>query len=401
MMHLQNQNSPSARSVAVQLARLGILVTAALSLTGCAWLSSLWPDRSNDYQTQGKQAKVRSLEVPPDLTKPLGDDRFLVPDGRANTASQFNRERSGQPVAPAATSTAAVGAGGVLPRFENARLVRAGDQHWLIVKAAPDRVWPVLREFWAEQGFVLARETQESGIMETDWAEKRSRVPQDGIRNLAGRILEGTLSPGERDRYRTRVDVGSEAGTTEIYVSHRGLEEVYTHPERAATGWQFRASDKALEADMLGRMMVKFGAATERVAAVASAAPAPAAQAGASFNKERGAVKVNEAFDRTWRRVGLALDRSGFTVEDRDRSKGTFFVRYIDPDVDASSGDKKSWLSKLAFWRSDKPADRPQFRIKVTDQGASTDVDVVAADGKPDTSPTARRILGLLFDQLK
>jgi outer membrane protein assembly factor BamC len=362
-----------------------------LALAGCSWLTPSGPD----YRTQGQNTKIRSLEVPPDLTRPIGDDRFLVPDTKATTFSQYNRERTGQTAAAPTTSPA------VLPKFENARIVRSGEQQWLVVKGAPDRVWPQVKDFWAETGFVLSRETPESGIMETDWAENRSKIPQDPIRNTVGRFLDGLYSTGERDKFRTRLEAGIEPGTTEIYVSHRGLEEVYTSAEKTSTGWQFRPSDKSLEIDMLGRMMVKFGFATDKVVAIAGATP-QAVQARANYDTAKGgALKVSEPFDRAWRRVGLALDRSGFTVEDRDRSKGMFFVRYIDPENDGAKGGKKSWVDWLAFWRSDKPADRPQYRIKVTDGGATSDVEVQSADGKPDNSATAKRILTLLFEQLR
>ncbi len=363
------------------------------TLAGCSWLSWLSPS-GPDYRSQGQTTKIRSLEVPPDLTKPIADDRFVVPDSKATTFSQYSRERGNQPLA--STNTA------VLPKFENAYILRAGDQRWLVVKTTPDRIWPVLKDFWTETGFVLKRETPESGIMETDWAENRSKIAQDIVRNSVGRFLDGLYSSGERDKFRTRIEAGNDPGTTEIFVSHRGLEEVYTSAEKTSTGWQFRATDKDLEAEMLGRMMVKFGFASDKATAVAGATTAPANIARATLDKEKGGLlSVSEPFDRAWRRVGLALDRSGFTVEDRDRSKGMFFVRYIDPDATVQSGEKKGWIERLAFWRTDKVADRPQFRIKVADAGGSASVEVQTADGKPDSSATAKRITTLLFEQLR
>ncbi len=367
-----------------------LIASSCVVVTGCGWLSPAGPD----YKTQGQATKIRSLEVPPDLTKPIADDRFVVPDNKATTFSQYSRERGAQPLAT--TNTA------VLPKFDNARMMRAGDQRWLVVKAPPDRVWTVLKEFWTETGFVIKRETPESGIMETDWAENRSKIQQDFIRNSVGRLLDGLYSTGERDKFRTRIETGMEAGTIEIFVSHRGLEEVFTNADKNSTGWQTRGPDKDLEAEMLGRMMVKFGFAGDKATAVAGAANVPAGVARATFDSQKGgSLKVAEPFDRAWRRVGLALDRSGFTVEDRDRSKGMFFVRYIDPDADAQSGEKKGWLDRLAFWRSDKPADRPQFRIKVAEVAGTTEVEVQTAEGKPDNSPTAKRIMTLLFEQLR
>ena len=97
---------------------------------------------------------------------------------------------------------------------------------------------------------------------------------------------------------------------------------------------------------------------------------------------------MNEQFDRAWRRVGLALDRVGFTVEDRDRSKGIYFVRYIDPQVDNKSADSKGWLSK-------------QYRVVVKDLGEHAEVNVLNKDGAREQSATANRILSLLHEQLR
>jgi len=111
---------------------------------------------------------------------------------------------------------------------------------------------------------------------------------------------------------------------------------------------------------------------------------------------------VNDGFDRAWRRVGLALDRVGFTVEDRDRSKGLFFVRYIDPEVDVKSGDKGGFLDKLTFWKPAPKSSQPQYRIQVSDAGASmSQVLVQDSKGGPESSATGKKILGLLYEQLK
>jgi outer membrane protein assembly factor BamC len=111
---------------------------------------------------------------------------------------------------------------------------------------------------------------------------------------------------------------------------------------------------------------------------------------------------MDEAFDRAWRRVGLALDRIGFTVEDRDRAQGLYFVRYVDPDADNRS-PQKGFLSSLAFWRSDdKPAaGGSEYRLRVQGQGDASRVSVLTREGGLDSSDTARRMLGLLQEQLR
>jgi outer membrane protein assembly factor BamC len=239
--------------------------------------------------------------------------------------------------------------------------------------------------------------------METDWAENRAKIPLDLVRRAVGRVLDGLYDSGYRDKFRTRLEPGAEAGTTDVYISHRGLEEVYTNADKSGAAWQSRAPDKELEAEMLARLMAKFAVtdAADKGTAIAGTAAANVARAFYAPDKS-GSLKVNEPFDRAWRRVGLALDRIGFTVEDRDRSKGLFFVRYIDPDTEArTSGGEKGFFDKLAFWRKDDPATKPQYRIFVAEAAGISDVVVQGADVKPDNSSTAKRILSLLLEQLK
>ena len=372
---------------------LSVAVTAALASIVLSACGSFGSGKSTDYRSQG--GKIPSLEVPPDLTSPIVDDRFVIPDPKATTFSTYNRERGVVPT----TGTA------VLPKVDSARIERAGEQRWLVVKTSPDKAWLTVKEFWIQTGFILKRESPEVGIMETDWAENRAKIPMDIVRSTLGRVFDGLYESGSRDKFRTRLEPGAEAGTTDIYISHRGLEEIYTNTDKSSTGWQPRATDKELEAEMLARLMVKFGftGATDKATAIAGATAAPANVARAFYASDKGgSLKVNEPFDRAWRRVGLALDRIGFTVEDRDRSKGLFFVRYIDPDAEAkASGGGKSLFEKLAFWRKDDPASKPQYRILVAEAAGISDVIVQGADGKPDNSSTSKRILSLLLEQLK
>lgn len=362
-----------------------ILLFALVTLvaSGC----NLLPNKGADYRTQG--TKVPSLEVPPDLTAPVADDRFLIPDQKSSTYSTYSRDRAG--------ATTPSSGGGVLPKIDNVRIERSGDQRWLVIKATPEKIWPVVKEFWQESGFIINRETPAAGIMETDWAENRSKIPQDFVRNTVGKLLDGLYSSGERDKFRTRLEVGTEPGTTEVFISHRGLEEVFTSPKEDSTKWQPRATDHGLEAEMLGRLMTKFGV-SERAKSAALDTPSIADRA-AYDSVKGGPLRVADAFDRAWRRVGLALDNSGFTVEDRDRSKGIFFVRYQDPEAEVNKS--KGFLDKLAFWRKENPAAKASYRVHVAEVGGGSDVVVQTADGKVDSSPTAKRILALLHKQLK
>jgi len=363
----------------------------AIVLAGCGIL----PDsRKIEYKSAGKTAPT--LEVPPDLTQLSRDDRFLVPDavGKGSaTYSAYSADRT--PQAQVQNST-------VLPQVDKVRVERSGNQRWLVVAAPPDKLWDTVKDFWQETGFIINVERPDVGVMETDWAENRAKIGDDIIRNTIGKLLDSLYSTGERDKYRTRFEPGAEPGTTDVFISHRGMEEVYTSSAKDDTRWQPRPPDPELEAEMLRRLMVRMGSDEKRAeASVASAKAEPRAKL-AKSDDGAGTLEVYERFDRAWRRVGLALDRVGFTVEDRDRSRGLYFVRYVDPELDNTKKDD-GWVSKLAFWKGSEPpaSSRIQYRIYVSDAGANSTVKVLSSEGGTDKSDTAKRILNLLLQQLQ
>jgi outer membrane protein assembly factor BamC len=378
------------------LLRLTGLLAAALVLSACS--GSLLPESKKiEYKSAGK---LPSLDVPPDLTQPTKDDRYAVPDitprGSA-TYSQYAGER-----ASGATSTSPE----ILPSVDKMRIERAGTQRWLVVGGTPDQLWPVLKEFWQELGFLVNVELPEAGVMETDWAENRAKLPQDIIRGTIGKVFDSLYSTAERDKFRTRLEKGPQPGTTEIYISHRGMYEVYTNEGKTDTRWQPRPAEPELEAEMLRRLMVRLGAEEERAKTMLAAEPKQERAKLTRAASGVGELTLFETFDRAWRRVGLSLDRVGFTVEDRDRSQGLYFVRYIDPEADSNSKkEDKGWLSKLnpANLFKGKPEVDPkaQYRIHVVGEGDASRVRVLTREGGVDTSETARKILALLHEQLK
>ena len=340
-----------------------------------------------DYKSSG--TKGPSLDVPPDLTQLSRETRYVVP-GTAVSASNY---QVGQPAQ--AVQTAAV-------RMGDVRIERAGSQRWLVVNRPADKVWGPVRDFWLESGFLLSQDQENLGIMETDYAENRAKLPQDFIRSALGKVLDGLYSTGERDKFRTRLERRTDGGT-EIYVSHRGMVEVITGGKTgsaATTGdstvWQPRPADPELEAEFLRRMMVKLGVTQEQSKALVAAGTPRQTSRIATVNNQP-VVQIDEGFERAWRRVGLALDRTGFTVEDRDRSKGTYFVRYVEPVANKS---EPGFFSKLF---SGSPAAVPplKYQITVKSQGESTTVAVLNAQGAPEASANAQRIVQVIADDLK
>ncbi len=379
-----------------------VLLAALLpvALAGCSF-DSLFESKSIEYKSA---TKLPPLEVPPDLTRPGSDNRYAVPDlptSSTATYSQYNLERSGQ---------VKTGPSDVLPTSDAVHMEREGRERWLVVKGDPDKLWPVVREFWQENGFLIKIDNPEAGYMETDWAENRAKIPDDVIRRTLGKVIDGMYSTGERDKFRTRMERGKTPGTVEIFITHRGMVEELTGSsvtkESDSSKWMPRPPDPALEAEFLSRLMVRLGVDEERAKAmVASGQTRDRAKLVNNGTGHAGALELFEPFDRAWRRVGVALDRSGFTVEDRDRSKGLYFVRYIDPEADGGTKGSEGFLSKLAFWRKDPAIDLsklPQYQVKVSEaKGDASEVKVLSKDGAPETSDTSRKILGLLYNQLR
>ena len=357
-------------------ARLGLL-GLTIALSACSVLEG----EKIDYKSASKGS---SLEVPPDLKQLSRDTRYAVPGGVVSA----NALQAGQAAQPSGTQAAPAGMGDV-------RIERNGNQRWLVVNRPADKLWEPVREFWLENGFTLATDQANIGIMETDWAENRAKIPQDFIRSTLGKVLDSLYSTGERDKFRTRMERNAEGGT-EIYVSHRGMIEVFNSSSKDSTVWQPRPADPELETEFLRRMMVKLGVSQEQAKAVAAASAQRPPVARVANVNSIPVVQIDEGFDRAWRRVGLALDRTGFTVEDRDRSQGLYFVRYVEP-----KGDKKEpgFLGKL--FSSEKSVPPLKYRVVVRSQGEATTVSVLNAAGAPESSANAERIVRVLADDLK
>jgi outer membrane protein assembly factor BamC len=383
---------------------VGAMVATVTSLSGCGMISSVVGNDKVDYKSA---KKASTLDVPPDLTQLQKDNRYSLPDSNNGvaTASGYSAAKAAQSGSLTPNAVVILGqpsAGTVaLTSLSDIKVERDGNQRWLVIKQTPEQLWPQLKQFWEDSGFTLAQELPASGIMETEWNENRAKIPQDFIRNTIGKVFDSVYSSGERDKFRTRIERRAD-GSSEIYISHRGVQEVAVGAEKESTKWAPRPNDPGLEAEFLSRLLNKLGNGGEQLAqaktAVESAIVQPqhASLVGAGADR---AVQVDEGFDRAWRRVGLALDRAGFTVEDRDRTQGIYFVRYIN---DAT--ETKGFFSKLFSWGSsseeEKEAQRYRISVKAS-EGNTSVVKVQTNAGQPETGAVGEKIITLLHEQLK
>lgn len=350
------------------------LLAVVVALAGCSMLEG---DKI-DYKSAQKGP---SLEVPPDLTQLNRESRYVVPGGPVSA----NSYSLGQSVPTLPTAATAVG---------DVRIERSGNQRWLVVNRPADQLWGPIRDFWQENGFLLELDQPNLGIMETDWAENRAKIPQDMIRNALGKVLDSLYSTSERDRFRTRLERTPNGGT-EIYITHRGMEEVYTDARKDSTVWQPRPADPELEAEFLRRLMVQLGVPQEQAKNLVASGAVPTTSRVAQVGGQP-VVQIDEPFDRAWRRVGLTLDRTGFTVVDRDRSQGFYFVRYVEPDATK----KEDGLFSRLFSKNE-PVAPIRYRIAVKAEGKGTVLSVQNANGAPESSANAQRIVKIIADDLK
>lgn len=425
------------------------IALASLFVFGLSACDSIpFIDTSSDYKAAGR---ARPLEVPPDLTSISSSDTYTVPGG-STTYSSYNQSQADQ----------VVGEPKILQNPDNVKLERAGSQRWLVVQAAPEKVWPVIREFWSELGFAVRVENPQTGVMETEWVDPSSLTKDDNGNYLDK--FQGWLDKlntlQTRQKFRTRLDRGKDENTTEIYLSHRSVSDAqddgkertlttlgtveggYKNPLARSKKDEARADAEDIDAELMRRLMVRLGVEEQKSRSILTTA---STEMRAKLTKDSDGtlnLVANDPFDRAWRRVGLALDRIGFVVEDKDRSNGLFYVRYSDVDIDDTppAKEKKGLLDKLKFWGDDdkKPAEdntdtaepvvakkdeksladklkfwggdtkdktnpEKQYRISIdeNDGGTSSTISVVNKEGKRVKSATANRIISLLYDQLK
>lgn len=331
--------------------------------------------------------RVPSLVVPPDLTAPMSEAELSVPNAAAGGAATYSGYAGSAPAGNTAPLLTAPG---------DLRIERAGSQRWLVATSKAETLWPALKLFLQKNQLALARENPATGILETEW-----------VQGAPDRKTLGSGAPGTRDQFRLRLERGTTPGTTEIYLTHRGVVQIGCDKNNL---WQLRAPEAEMEAEMLRRLLLFLGAqeAQAKVLLGADAGKAgtngePRAKLVTDDSHDHSVVRTADNMDTAWRRVGLAIERVGFVVEDRDRTKGLYFVRASNAVKEALPA-KKGFFSWFGGGKEAPAAERYQISLAaqpVGDKESVTDVQVLDAAGAVDTTAVGKRIVELLFEQLK
>lgn len=369
-----------------------------LVLSGCGskTVKNMFPDQTLEYKSSREASE--NLEVPPDLVSGSFDDALDVPSVAGGAT--YSDYAAGQ-----ARRTTRSSSGEVLPEVAGVELERSGRERWLDVNASPQTVWSRVVSFWREQGILLVQQNPTVGTMTTDWLENRAEIRRDFITRMMRKVADGLHSTSTRDQYRVRIDKSNRRGWTEVHLTHTGMSERLV--EQAAGGtertvWEPSGSDSDKEAAMIRRLMLYLGAPRAQADAVRTGATGGSSIASPARLVAEGGGQVlliADEFRRGWRMTGSALDRAGFTVDDRDRSRGVYYVRYENAD-EVPQQKKKGWMSRMAFWRKSGVDSVKQYQIQVQGDERQTRVSVLDANGNLDTSASAGTILALLKDQM-
>lgn len=371
-----------------RLTALSLALLGALSTTGCSSVNNVLAGDKVDYRTSG--AKTVNLDVPPDLSQLSGQSRYGQSQPSVVSASSL-----ATPDRAPAADTSSVAA----PQAGLVKLERSGQNRWLSVSLPPEQIWEQVKAFWIETGFELPVDQAAAGILETNWSENRAKLPQSGVRKLLGTVLDSLYDTGERDQFRTRIERTAQG--SEIYITHRGTQEIYEDARKDQTRWVARPADVGLEAEMLSRLMLKLGAPKDTATAAKTDAANPnstsTAPARVRLEADGVSLAADDDFDTVWRRVGLALDRGGFTIEDRDRSQGTYEIRLAPADPNAS---KPGLFSRLFGSSSNNADGLKRYRVQVVAKGSNSTVKVLDSKGAAEVSDAGRSIIKQLLDEL-
>ena len=246
---------------------------------------------------------VDSLIIPPDLTAPSSQGAF--------------------------TEVIKVSEGSdVLKRVQNVEVMRDKYRRWLLVDLPPSEVWALSKEFFRSYGFQIEKENQKIGLLETDYLEIETKVPEKSlgaIRTALAKALKTQYGLPIADRYRIRIEPTAKTSESEVYLTLSSIGEVVSGSMRV---WQPREKDIELETEMLLQLMLFFG--NDRADAISKI------QSNVEDKKVDVSVVLSETgfsslvfpFEKneSWKLLGWALDELNVDVDDRDPIEGSFFI---------------------------------------------------------------------------
>ena len=247
--------------------------------------------------------KVDSLVIPPDLTAPSSKGAFtevIVLSDDDNVAQ----------------------------RIQNVEVKRDKYRRWLVVDLPPSEVWSLTKEFFRSYNFKIEKENQKIGILETDYLEIETVVPDKSlgaIRAGLAKVLKTQYGLPIADKYRVRIEPGEDLDKSEVYLTLSSIGEVVNGSMRV---WQPREKDVELETEMLLTLMVFLGNDREEAIDKIQSNNYSDEVVASVETSENGYASLIFSYDKeqTWRYLGWALDELSVDIEDRDSIEGSYFI---------------------------------------------------------------------------
>jgi outer membrane protein assembly factor BamC len=339
--------------------RLACVLLVVSTGSGCSSLGKLL---GGETAQQREARRIASLEVPPPLTAATTSDLMSIPGGQGGVASY------------SATQSSARGdADQVYAGNTFVSIIKSGEKQWLLVDATPDRTWDLLQQYLLKNEIPILNQEKALGLIETDWVDNVLATPK--------RFLGVMLGSQIKDRFRIRIDVAEEGQKTEVFFTHYSVQKVLV--EEAKTGnilvereivgrgdrqlvgdWKVRPSDPEAEIEMQRRFIAFVDIGQTDTSALEASAVVVPEKAVLVEDGETASVElqIQDRFFNAWRLTGLAIDRANFTITDRDRAMGMYYVRF-NPAVDHP--DEKGFWASLAFWREDDQLKAGVFQFLV------------------------------------
>ena len=342
---------------------LATILSGLSLLVSCAYLpdvGKLLPDKKSEYK---KSESMPDVEIPPDLTATAVNDSMNIPGEAPVTLSRYKNPR-----APIAADVASGS-------------TETGEQ-WLTLSMPTQQLWPRLLEFIASENYSVELDDSELGVLETDWSATEEQV---GLQY--------------RYKYKIFAEAGAAPDSSTLVISQQRQTRIDDNAD-----WLDQDKDQEQERQFAADLALFLGAG-EPAATPVTATPVDDLAARTPQTAGDSALRVvdagdgkmylaiPEAFEQAWENTGIALQNSGLEVTGSDPEQGAYQI-----SASTQTLEKKSFFSKMAFWKNDKSASG-SWQISLTGVGNKTELIVVNEDNEWEATDDAARLLSLIRDR--
>ncbi len=287
-----------------------IAMTSALS--ACSMLPDLsetFPDRSKYYLEAREMAE---LKLPEGMTRSSLNDLYVLPDAVDGPLMAEEDQLMPKPL--------------VASDAEQFVRVQALDgESWIVMELSTGQAWPRVRAFFEGNRLPLQQVDGQAGVLETNW-------------------LTSKTDPSVVERYQIAVQPGVQPATAEIHVQQKASSR--DDMETIVLDWD-TVSDASERERWMVMELANYLVQDSSSASVSLLAQGISEASRVKVVEEAGMpafIELQLGFDRAWAAMTLALKKTQFEVDDRNRSQGRYFMTYK-PVASEEDGQSGFWSS--------------------------------------------------------